>query len=275
MKRRLFLAIGILALCLPLVLADNTAYFPHAIGDFDGTNDDLTRGAGLTGAADGKEGLASFWFRLDGRDDDYHFFFGSTDNNCAILRYNTNKLVILLERVGGVQVLEQHSTSTYTADGTWHNALFSWSLANAKAYIYVDDASVGDTPATLTDNLIDYTVLNWAVAGSVPGAFPFNGALSEFYFALEYLDISIESNRRLFIDRSGNPVPLGIDGSLPTGTAPIIYMRERAKNGGINSGTGGDFDVNGAPLYSDGPVPFIPFAAMTPDRGMSSGMRIH
>ncbi len=275
MKRRLFLAIGILALCLPLVLADNTAYFPHSIGDFDGTNDDLTRGGGLTGASDGKEGLVSFWFRLDGGDGTYQYLLDSTSSTCTVIRFNNNKLVILLKKVGGVRVLEQYSTSTYTADSTWHNALFSWSLANAKAYIYVDDASVGDTPAILIDDTIDYTVSNWAVAGSVPGAFPFNGALSEFYFALEYLDISIESNRRLFIDRSGNPVFLGVDGSLPTGTAPIIYMRERVKNGGINSGTGGDFTINGAPLYSDGPVPFIPFAAMTPGRGMGSRMRIH
>lgn len=45
-----------------------TAYTTTA-NDYDGSVDFATRGADLTGAADGKAGTISFWARIDGRDD--------------------------------------------------------------------------------------------------------------------------------------------------------------------------------------------------------------
>lgn len=275
MKRRLFLAIGLLALCLPLfVSAGSAGYYPHAIGDFDGTSDYLTRGTGLTGAADGKVGLFSCWLRLDGGDSAVQTILEVVGDYFLIDRPNTNKLRCYAKNSSNTTILSQNSTTTYTASTTWYHLLFSWDLANSKAWTYVNDTSVGDTPNTLTDDNIDYTRPDWRLGGKPAGA-RVNGALAEFYFALEYLDISVTANRRYFISASGDPVPLGADGSIPTGTAPIIYMKERAKNAGLNFGTGGDFTINGAPLFTLGPVPFFPLTIPAPDRGMGSRMRIH
>ena len=54
-------------LLLGNVAAVDTAYSPNAV-KFDGANDYLTRGADLTGIADGTAGLFSAWVRLDDAD---------------------------------------------------------------------------------------------------------------------------------------------------------------------------------------------------------------
>jgi hypothetical protein len=62
----------------------------------------------------------------------------------------------------------------------------------------------------------------------------------------EFLDISVEANRRKFINAAGDPVDLGSDGSTPTSTAPIVYQNGDFTNFETNQGTGGNFTVTGA-----------------------------
>ena len=76
------------------------------------------------------------------------------------------------------------------------------------------------------------------------------GFFAEVSFAFgQSLDFSIVSNRRKFLSAGGKPVFLGADGSLPTGTAPIIYQHlddgEAVANFATNRGTGGDFTITG------------------------------
>ncbi len=73
--------------------------------------------------------------------------------------------------------------------------------------------------------------------------------LADVYIAPgQDLDLSITANRRKFIDGSGKPVSLGADGSIPTGTAPAIFLS--IPHGGTpanfanNLGTGGNFTVS-------------------------------
>ena len=228
-------------------------YAPSAL-DFDGTNDYLTRGAGLTGAADGKVGLFSCWVRLDGGDAAHRYILQSAGSYYVVSRHSNNKLQLFARNSTSTTILHQFSVGTYTTSTTWLNLLISWDLGNSKADIYVNDVSVGDTPIALTDNDIDYTRTDWAVGSQTTGASFFNGALAELYFALEYLDISVESNRRKFITAALKPEDLGSDGSTPTGTAPIIYMKFAPGATATNSGTGRNFTATGAPAPAIGPV---------------------
>jgi hypothetical protein len=51
-----------------------------------------------------------------------------------------------------------------------------------------------------------------------------------------------------FYDTATNkPKFLGIDGSLPTGSPPLVYLPMRGSDAGNNPGTGGDFTVNSGP----------------------------
>jgi len=229
--------------------------FPGVAGraatDFDGSADYYARGAGLTGVVDGKVGLFSGFFRLDGGDSAQQYIIINTGAATRVQRQNNNKLRVVMENSGGTAILDQYSTGTYTTSAIWKHLLLAWDLGNSKAYMYVDDVSVGDTPGTLTDDTIDYTVTNWSVGAATNGAGPVNGALAELYFATEYLDISVEANRRKFISANGNRVYLGADGSTPTGTQPLVYCSDG--DASDNLGSGGNFTAQGSPTSITGP----------------------
>jgi hypothetical protein len=233
--------------------------------DFDGTNDYMKTGAGLTGAADGKVGTVSCWFRLDGGDAANLAILcnattvGGGTNRFLLYRDNSNKIRVDVDDSAGANVLVFISNATYTAGASWHHLLASWDLAASRFQLYVDDVADTAIPSTLTDTAIDYTVADWAI-GALPGSsFKFNGCFSEFYFnTVASLDLSVQSNRRKFRDASGKPVNLGANGSTPTGAQPIIYQKVAdggsASDFATNLGSGGNFTITGAlTLGSDSP----------------------
>lgn len=83
-----------------------------------------------------------------------------------------------------------------------------------------------------------------------------NGYLAEVWIAptqslLTAGDISPTSLAKFRDPITGKPVDLGTDGSLPTGTAPAIYLHQPHGNTdptqfAVNRGTGGTFDITGA-----------------------------
>lgn len=256
MRRRNFISIlTALVFGAVLALAGPPSYYPAALGDFDGAADYLNRGAGLTGAADGKVGTVSFWARIDGGDGtDRHVLHGSSSNVQVYI--NANVLRVYMRTAASGLVIDTRSSTAKMADGsTWIHFLASWDAGNAISHVYVDDSDDKNEVAN-NDATIDYTIATWGIGAKNTGATPFNGAVAELYFALEYLDLSVTANRREFIDASGYPVDLGPSGYKPTGTAPILYMKTQFNNCGLNSGTGGDFTINGSPDYTVGPVPF-------------------
>ena len=224
----------------PLVLCDSA--------DFDGVNDYMLRGGGLTGAADSKSGILSAWIRLDGLGPN---IINATGNNFIfVLRAGDQKFGIGGENAAGTEILLLITNTVYGAAATWLHVLASWDLATASAHLYVNDVDDLAAGSTLTDDSIDYTLANWAIGATVAGTGLVDSALAELYFAPgQYLDFSLVSNRRKFISASGKPVSLGATGSLPTGTAPIIYQRvadgAAVATFATNLGTGGDFSITG------------------------------
>lgn len=218
----------------------------RALGaDFDGTNDLLTRGADLTGSANGKTALFSCWFRKDGGDGAIRALLSddSGRNNFIFLGGNTFRA--RAQASGSVTILDISTTATFTASTTWHHFLISYDVGTVgRRHIFVDD--VEDTnQTTFTDDTIARAGnVDWGVGGKPAASQLFNGCLAEFYYTQEWFDISVEANRRKFISPSLKPVSLGADGSKPTGTAPLIYETFKELDG-TNSGSGGDFSVTG------------------------------
>ena len=222
--------------------------------DFDGT-DYMTRGATLTGAADGKVGTVSIWFRIDGGDGtDMTVLHAATTVAGATSRFRVRRTSANVFEVVGINaaaatILTLTSNTTYTAGATWRNILASWNLATAAGHLYVTDTEDLAAGATLTDDSIDYTVADWAIGGQASGGTLFDGCLAEFYFALEYIDLSSTANRRKFISANGRPMVIGATGSFPTGTAAIVYQRvadgAAVATFATNLGTGGDFVITG------------------------------
>ena len=227
-----------------------------ASADFDGTNDFMTRGAGLTGASDDDIGILSFWARFDAGTGGQIILDGDTvlgggaNPRVQVNRATSSGVVSILGyNLAGTNILDLRTTSTFSAGTSWWHFLASWDLSAAATHFYVNDAS-DKNAVTVTSSAIDYTLADWGIGASPSGGNKFDGCLSEVYFAPnQFLDFSTESNRRKFISAIGKPVSLGTDGSTPTGVAPLVYQRlaggEAVANFATNRGTGGDFTITG------------------------------
>lgn len=218
--------------------------------DFDGSNDwiQLATLSGQTGTQ--KTGTLSFWVRFDGGDGALQYILrtaGVPSSAIAITRNVGNDLTFAIHTSSNGDV-EFDSASTYTASATWYHFLASWDAGNSVAHLYVNDSS-DITGATFTDGTID-SYANWTIGSDPSGSDKLNGALAEFYYSEEYIDFSVETNRRKFISAGGRPMYLGADGSTPTSSVPLIYLHldeaETANNFALNATGNGDFTVNGA-----------------------------
>jgi hypothetical protein len=214
---------------------------------FDGTNDYIERGADLSGNADGQLGILSAWLKSNGDGTTQWIYIDGVAGYIKLEKDSSNKIIIRLANSSNSTIMNLKSTTAYTTSSGLIHVLAAWDLANQIAYLYIDDVddeSIGDSIAV--NDTIDYTRTNHYIGGSPVGN-RFDGCISEFYFNMaEFLDISVEANRRKFINAAGDPVDLGSDGSTPTSTAPIVYQNGDFTNFETNQGTGGNFTVTGA-----------------------------
>lgn len=216
---------------------------------FDGTNDFMSRGGALTGIADGKLGLLSFWIKPNGGDGVTQTFFIGTGSHDALKVFkNTSNLIrILGYNSSSTEILDLRSDTALTDDNAWHHVLASWNIETATGHLYLDDTDVTNL-ANSTDDDIDYAVTSadWHFGGN-SSAEKSDACFSEVYFnAAAYLDLDTESNRRKFIDASGEPVALGANGETPTTSSPEVYFNGDSSTFQTNKGTGGDFTVTGS-----------------------------
>jgi hypothetical protein len=219
-----------------------------------GTSAYLSRASDLAGNSDGRTGILSVWLRIDGGDGNSLYILANGNSGgsekVAITRRNTGELDLLLNGASGS--LEFATSGTYNSSASWVHLLASWDAnfgAGSKLKnLYVNGSSdLGTVSDSSSAFDIDYTVAEWYVAARGSSAIRFDGAIAELYFAPnQYLDLTVQSNREKFIT-GGKPVYLGNDGSLPTGTAPLIYLPNPAATVNVNAGTGGNFTINGSP----------------------------
>lgn len=275
MRRKFISLIGVLAVAVTLSYGGAPSYYPPSIGEYNGSTDLLRRTSDLSGNVNGKVGIASGWIRVDGGDTTQRAIYCASGYRFYVNLMGAgdswaNELWVRAYDVVGTEHLRLRTVSSILAGTGWHHFLASWNVGTGESHLYIDDV-LDLYEETNTDAVLDYT-RNVHEIGRITGvsAGHFNGAIAELYINLaEYIDFSIEANRRLFIDSNGNPVDLGPSGYKPTGTAPIVYMRTPYNNAGLNSGTGGDFTINGSPSYTMGPVPF-PITTWAP--GASRGL---
>lgn len=234
------------------------AQAPYSVdsADFDGSNDYMLRGGGLTGASDSKSGILSTWVRLDAGTGTQRLIGSSVSAGTAADRWRSSRVtisgpfVVIGNNSAGATILQLTSTTSYAASATWRHLLASWDLAAAAAHLYVNDVSDLAGGATLTNDTLDYTVGDWGIGGDSNAGSKLDGCLTELYFAPgQFLDFSVVANRRKFIDAYGRPVYLGATGQAPTGTAPLVYQRlfksQPVAGFATNSGPGGDFTITG------------------------------
>ena len=213
----------------------------------------LTRETNLVGNADGKKGIVSFWFRINGGDGADMFVYEGRrvafTEQPMIKRFASGKLRLFHRDAAGATVLSLSTVLTYTAGAPWRHLLASWDMAvPGSARLYTTDVNDLDEQ-TFVDSLLNYDGPDFTfdLGANLVNTQRFNGCLADFYFNYaEYLDFDVVNNRRKFIGANLRPVDLGSDGSLPTGRPPILYFSGDLATWRLNDGTGGDFTVNGA-----------------------------
>lgn len=230
---------------------------------FDGANDWLTRGAGLTAAADATQGIFSTYIRADGGTPGTTQRLlavsgsvgGAPANGIRVATYsnfsapsNRGITVTLYDSSG--TIIYQFTSAFDLVVSTWTHILISWDMSVPVAHLYMDGVSRKNATLT-TGGTVDYTFSDWSVGAGPDGTSKLNACIGEYYFApAQFLDFSVAANVTKFRRSDGRPSYLARNGSLPTGTAPLVYFHldkgEAVANFATNRGTGGNFTVTGA-----------------------------
>lgn len=228
--------------------------------DFDGANDYMTRGAGLSGAADSKTGIFAAWYRVDAvPGGNKPLIAGLTTVGGATPRFSiTHSAGGLIDLAGwnaaGTLIMAANPATSYGVSSSYRSLLINWDLTipsgTNRCQMYVNDVDQSPAVSTWTNDNIDYTVADWSIGAYADGSNKLDGCLSEVLFLPgQTLNFHIVGNRRKFFSTAGKPTWVGTNGSAPTGTAALVYQHladgEAAANFSTNRGTGGNFTITG------------------------------
>lgn len=237
----------------PTAAASSYTYYSSY---FDGTNDHLYITAGLSGEADGAEGLLSAWLKLDGSASDGAAYYITCTNNGAFSVYRTsgNKIGLVGFNPAWSKVFEirtssniWHGTSAVTG---WVHLLASWDMSTAgRRHLLINGNSDLAEFTFTAGSTINYDDASAYRVGSADGTTgKWYGYMSEVYLSYatgSYMDLTVAGNVSKFRTSGGKPENLGSDGSTPTGAQPILYLKNEYSTFQNNAGSGGNFTEAG------------------------------
>lgn len=218
---------------------------------FSGSNN-LTRVA--TGDSDSKVGTISLLFRPNHNLTAQSYILTHQGNFFHIGTNPSAKLVIgAFSSSTSQYILDTKSTTTLTT-GTLYHIVASWDMATGDFHLYINGVDDSPTVTTITNESIDYSRSTSEVASdSSPGNLSAMDIGQLYFNRSVYIDLSVASNLKEFIDSRGNPIDLESDGSGPTGTAPEIFLNNTLSTWQTNLGLDGNFTVEGPALASGSP----------------------
>jgi hypothetical protein len=129
---------------------------------------------------------------------------------------------------------------------TWYVVLISVDMTStSRRHVYINGSNANPSWGTYNNNNLETGQANVQIGDNQYGP-PWEGDLGFLYFSTSYIDFSQESNRNLFVDQLGYPKDLTPAIEAGTIADPLIYMKfDDTSALGTNSGTGGNFTVNG------------------------------
>lgn len=242
------------------VAMGESKYVPNAVEFSDAENDHLQLTGAISNLTGTKQFTYSMWFRrvidrsISGcqtvMDMDE---FGVGNRGVQFFTAGDGKLAWRAHDSAGQELLNIATSAQNFEDNRWYHIIGSFDLSNPKPatrHIYVNDVlDQSNDLATISGPDIDFSTVNRTSFGSnaATSACGVDMEFADVWFdAGTYLDLSLEANRRKFIDENGDPVFLGDDGSLPTGSSPEMFLSGDTDNWHTNKGTGGGFTENGA-----------------------------
>lgn len=214
----------------------------------NGTTGFLSRSA-LSGVTDGTTFTFCCWFFYDGNAGKWLF---NQNVNTTTLRglnisvENSNRVVVQARNSSGTVLVNSDNTAASMVTSGFNSLMISIDVTNsAKRFVYVNGVAATLSFSTYTNGSINLSSSSNLILRDVFSSAYNNQPISELYLSTQYIDFSQEANRLLFRDAFGNPTNLPSAITAGTVPNPAIYMRFPPTSFGTNSGTGGDFTVNG------------------------------
>jgi len=210
-----------------------------------GNSGNLVRGSDLTGSADGTKGTVSVWFKhgtLTGATD---YIINNTNSRIEIKMGSSGVMFVIVQDSGGSSKVNMNTNTGGFDDNEWHHLLASWDTSITTGHLLIDGVDEFNS-GSVTSGTLDYTVSNWYILRAFDSSGQWNDDMADLWFSqTDYFDFTDADNVFLFND-ANFPSKLGSDGSLATGSPPIIYMSGDTSTWQSNNGTGGGFSLNGS-----------------------------
>ncbi len=206
----------------------------------------LSRSVQYDGVVDSKKWLFSAWFKMSTLN-----IAGSIDTNTTTLDSPWQVIwnghtpekkmsVFALKAVPPFDAaLEMRTQTSIPANSGWHHLAFSVDMAGGSS-MYLNGVSDIEV-ITYVDELIRFTASHPFIGAAFGLDMHWDGCLAEVYSNYGVSGLNINK----FITPEGKPVDLGSDGSIPTGSPPVVYVKGPKANWSANFGTGGDFTLSG------------------------------
>ena len=237
--------------------SDEPLVIPEGI-DFSSNNDVLYRTSDLVGNSNSKTVTMSFWsyyptnggFRgIVGAGSGFLAFMAGATTFRFLGRNASGSNVLNFDTVGSAGDFKLMPVRK------WNNIIISFDLSDTlKRHVFINDIDVTNdiTWAAYVDDEIRFQQSNWAVGALGGPSSAYKGRLCNMFLDYTYRDLTVESNRRLFVNSvdSGTriePAPFNTMEALN----PILFMP--MKNGPTatdNFGTGGNFLTDSASFTS-------------------------
>jgi trimeric autotransporter adhesin len=225
---------------------------------FDGT--DWLLSSSLSGASDVVSGTISVWFRLAAAGQGtQRSILDSQASRVRLVYFSTNAGEIRFRDTAGADTIR--ATLPTVTDERWHHVILTTDGTAGQCYFDDQPRSLVVAP---TNVAIDWTLLNFSIGATITGTALYNGDLAELWASNVYVgDLAVTANRRKFILADGTPPDLGSNGSIPTGSAPLIYNSGLTADWHTNKGTGGGFTLTGTLSDGQSPVQLTTITART------------
>ena len=173
--------------------------------DFDGTNDYLSRSSDLIGNADGKTFTFSCWFDRTSTSGNLFFYQSGATAYFYVLFSSTDVFVVGLNTSGANILQGSFPFTRQSSIFTNHNIIISIDMASSTMRsIYMDDIAQTVTWTTYTNDVINFKNTYHSIHASNTSVSSAS-RLAHVFLAYEYIDLSIEANRRIFITSDRRP----------------------------------------------------------------------
>jgi hypothetical protein len=233
------------------LLADTESTVDYGGCNFDGSTDYFD-GNALTGIADGKKGSIVAVVRFANSAGSEERIMTSTGSSITFRRLASGAISVAAENSGGTVILSAVDTSQSVFDNAGTYVIMaSWDLSTPGSLkVYVNGAALTMTEAAYTNDTIDYTVSEYAIGATETGLGKLTGDIYFLWFdPTTNLDFSDAAVRDRFPTQTSGKF-VGVNGELPTGTQPILFLGYGSGTGwAVNRGSAtSTFTTNGTPV---------------------------